>query len=706
MRSWCGRASAAPPPVPPRVPAATCSRMQATRATLSAAHCTPMQAHFEMNSAAALQARHTQAFPPALLGLAARHGAAQLELALTRGRWAWEQQRGAAAAAATPKPAGLELKVTFQAGVPDTQAAYAALAQELGGLLCAGVGMVPRLATMAAPRVGWWLSSHPPPSTAAAAAGGPGDAAGAAGSRQIYAWLPQEAVCTENLAAWRHLLPCQQHAGLAALLQPVRLAAAGYASLGLELWVEAAAGSNNASGSLVRQGQPVARLRQVFTAVLPRPPATALAAAAAGQQGLLQAVFGAAVPGACAAAHASRLYAALPAGANANAAALAADCSLQQTRAGPLLACDAAQAANQLAADWLHAPPAPAAQAGLEPALHVVQHVVQHGTRDGTLVVGVQVAETGAAAEANEQAGRSSNSSTSGSGSGGSSGGRGPLLHFMQLLPWQLMVQPSSLRVVLDGRELGEGSPELVWRALDARPDRTAVVELLVRLPQRAAAAAGAAAAAAMAAAAGAGSAALLQHVLTVSVGYRAAFVGVFDHAPDASRGVDVPPALLTLLPATCADSSGSSGAQAVRESRATAGAEEQPILPLLERLQRDCGAGQAYSNGGGGSLVPLPIPDFSMPFNVICFTSTLLAVLLGGAANTVLRSPEELAGGATAAGGVPAWKRKLRRVAALLVLMAAAAVYLDRDLQRQLDATLHRWVLGRHSAPELHGEL
>lgn len=46
-----------------------------------------MQAHFEFNSAAALHARHTEAFPPALLALAARHGAEHVEVALTRGRW-------------------------------------------------------------------------------------------------------------------------------------------------------------------------------------------------------------------------------------------------------------------------------------------------------------------------------------------------------------------------------------------------------------------------------------------------------------------------------------------------------------------------------------------------------------------------------------------------------------------------------------------
>lgn len=50
-------------------------------------------------------------------------------------------------------------------------------------------------------------------------------------------------------------------------------------------------------------------------------------------------------------------------------------------------------------------------------------------------------------------------------------------------------------------------------------------------------------------------------------------------------------------------------------------------------------------------------------------------------------RSPEELAGGGEAGGPgcTPRWKRKARRLVALLLLMGALAVYLDRDLQRQL---------------------
>ena len=70
-------------------------------------------------------------------------------------------------------------------------------------------------------------------------------------------------------------------------------------------------------------------------------------------------------------------------------------------------------------------------------------------------------------------------------------------------------------------------------------------------------------------------------------------------------------------------------------------------------------------------------------------------------------RSPAELAGGSGAAGtGPPLWRRKLRRVVALLLLMGVLAVYLDRDLQRQMDALLHQLVRGRTQAPEQHGEL
>lgn len=163
---------------------------------------------------------------------------------------------------------------------------------------------------------------------------------------------------------------------------------------------------------------------------------------------------------------------------------------------------------------------------------------------------------------------------------------------------------------------------------MDARPDRTAVVELVLRLPTHAICGRGSSAAE------GSDSVGREWHEVVLSVAYRVAFVGVFDHAPDASRGVDIPPAVATLLPAACANDTGLGDSEPGRSA-----------LPLHGRLAGASGCvpvqrygGAAGGVAGGGCVVALTIPDFSMPFNVACFTSTLLAVLLGGVENVVLR--------------------------------------------------------------------
>lgn len=384
----------------------------------------------------------------------------QLELSLTQGRWVsgagsgspcerpgptgrvlaltsahlpasappqgWDQQAAAAAGgsgtAAGPKPPGLELKVSFGEAANDTQASFAGLAQALGGVLCAGVATAPQLAVMAAPAVGWF--SHQLPAVAASLGGGAAsqeERRRQQGRRQVYAYLPHEAVCTENLAAWRRLLPCHAEAGLAAMLQPTRLAAAPYYSLGLQLHVASAPASAGSSSA-----QPQLHLRHVLTAVLPLP-----AAQQQQQPGLLEAVFGRSLPPACPAASSSALYVLQPHG------LAASGCSLQETPAGVLLACDASQAQLQLpssllAGGSLQAAAAAAAQqqAELLPPPLVVQHAVQHGSQAGVLMLGVRVPAAAAAA---------------------ASGG-GALLHVMLLVPWQLLVDASSLQLSLNGQ--------------------------------------------------------------------------------------------------------------------------------------------------------------------------------------------------------------------------------------------------------------
>jgi len=82
------------------------------------------------------------------------------------------------------------------------------------------------------------------------------------------------------------------------------------------------------------------------------------------------------------------------------------------------------------------------------------------------------------------------------------------------------------------------------------------------------------------------------------------------------------------------------------------------------------------------GAVMQLAQPDFSMPYNVCCLTSTVLAVYLGAMLNAVLRrqAPQLSEGQAAAAG-----RARKFRVAAVLLAFGGAAVYLDPGLQSSL---------------------
>ena len=166
---------------------------------------------------------------------------------------------------------------------------------------------------------------------------------------------------------------------------------------------------------------------------------------------------------------------------------------------------------------------------------------------------------------------------------------------------------------------------------------------------------------------------------MVVSAAFRKELLGAFQYSPDASRGVDVPPAVATLVPPACAG-------RAVGEEGGAGAA------PLLARLRGGCGQRRRH---GTPQLVLLPIPDFSMPFNVVSFTSTVLAIYCGGVVKTLLRSGAEAEGGAAR----PAWRNRLRRV--LLVLLASLTVALLAlpEFQRQVDSALQSLVLGRLKA-------
>lgn len=89
----------------------------------------------------------------------------------------------------------------------------------------------------------------------------------------------------------------------------------------------------------------------------------------------------------------------------------------------------------------------------------------------------------------------------------------------------------------------------------------------------------------------------------------------------------------------------------------------------------------QVYSPG---LVVPLAVPDFSMPYNVICLTSTVLAVFTGATLNALLERPGReqrmLAEGAEARKA----ERRKKKLKLLLVmaLFVVFGLYVDPSLQ------------------------
>ncbi|KAK4985231.1 Subunit of the glycosylphosphatidylinositol transamidase complex-like protein [Elasticomyces elasticus] len=90
--------------------------------------------------------------------------------------------------------------------------------------------------------------------------------------------------------------------------------------------------------------------------------------------------------------------------------------------------------------------------------------------------------------------------------------------------------------------------------------------------------------------------------ILTLTYEFEKAILRYTEYPPDANRGFDIPPAIIRLFPANNETTSPSS------YMRTTS------------------------------LLLPLPTPDFSMPYNVIILTSTVIALGFGSVFNLMVR--------------------------------------------------------------------
>jgi len=100
---------------------------------------------------------------------------------------------------------------------------------------------------------------------------------------------------------------------------------------------------------------------------------------------------------------------------------------------------------------------------------------------------------------------------------------------------------------------------------------------------------------------------------LTLTYDFDKAILRYTEYPPDANRGFDVAPAIIRLISSSSAPS-------------ANTNTSNKPNSPANVYLRTT------------SLLLPLPTPDFSMPYNVIILTSTVMALAFGNVFNLLVR--------------------------------------------------------------------
>ena len=109
---------------------------------------------------------------------------------------------------------------------------------------------------------------------------------------------------------------------------------------------------------------------------------------------------------------------------------------------------------------------------------------------------------------------------------------------------------------------------------------------------------------------------------LSVAISFRKAFILYTEHPPDAHRGWDLPPAVLTPI------------CSGLNPTTPKTLQSELDSVALGESQSNTCGP-RTYTST---LLVDLATPDFSMPYNVIIMSSTVVALFFGSIFNLLTR--------------------------------------------------------------------
>ena len=551
---------------------------------------------------------HHKLFPKAIFQIVQKFRIQEMELSFTQGRWdhrLWGGLDGLESAHV--KPGGVELWAQFRQSNEDVDMLWRNLTHALSGLFCASINFLEDPAMVS--KMGGARQAN----------------AGDMGAVRQGA-LPREAVCTENLTPWLKLLPCRDRAGLSTLLERPRIHNGNYYSL--RVLVKAGNGIDHPKGSL--------RLSQTLTVVL-KSSETSAASRPVRDKNLqlrrpdwsLSSLFGRPLVGSCPLATSSHVHLQLEPN-------LVEELKRAENRRDIDGMLSIPKNAHEDDQNGLYAPaedldvnssnvfnlnvaPEAVSKQVLGSAIapfFYLNYDVQKCSKAHPLDVGISW-KAFVAWSPSQGPFRATQFLT------GRGNGRGAIVSLVnanrdgcngmrwcpvsegdhglpaidvttfQIVPWYVRLYMHTLKVVVDGERvpLKKGVRLKLSPANDRKSP--AVLVIGVTIPRN-------------------------TSMLLVSVEFDKGYLRIDEHPPDANRGFDIPSALFTFA---SSDSSGNS----------------------VSKLRPDTSQDrvQIYSDN---LLVLLATPDFSMPYNVITFTMTALALYFGSLLNSLrLRSVTEV---------------------------------------------------------------
>ena len=552
-----------------------------------------------------VEEHHHKLFPKAIYQLVQKFRIREMELSFTQGRW--DQQRWGGLSKA--KPVGVELWAQFR-NPNEVDMLWRNLTHALSGLFCASINFLESPAMVS--KRGWMA--------------GMGEYNSATSASAVrHGALPREAVCTENLTPWLKLLPCRDRAGLTTLLARPRVHNGYYNSL--RVHVRARDASSSQFGSII--------LHQSLTLVFKPPRTNTISHAGDLQQPdwSISSLFGNQLLGKCPLASSSLVHIELETSLVEKLQTLVTgknlvghrrscdkddECNLQQdscrTHVGVgdseivgngifsltvapesvlqqlcgvgdvpslLLKYDVQKHSQAAPLDVGMSWRVPVAWSPCQGPFRATQFLTGRGSGRGTIMSLVNANKEGYQASCLQR------------GALEDDGSFGIHVTIFQMVPWYVRIYMHTLKVVVDGHHVALN--EAVKLKLSPADDRKspAVLEIGLAIPGN-------------------------TSMLVLGVEYDKGFLRIDEHPPDANRGFDLPSALFTFS-----------------SSRSATTFAAKKLLGMSRRIPES--PVQIYPDN---LLVPLATPDFSMPYNVITFTMTALALYFGSLLNALrLRS-------------------------------------------------------------------